>query len=155
MQNWPGFRHRLLIVPLLGDLSWRGQTALWLTAISIVLRDHHHPFQRQWKLSGRILHLNRFCKNGFQSCLRQTRSPTSSSQLFAFIWYFLNVFFSFALRNSSQESRPALSNSMQRPQLGQSVSLPLEMGTAQLPSRSGGAQLLLPCLSCWFCPPVK
>uniref|UniRef100_A0A8B9P372 Aryl hydrocarbon receptor nuclear translocator n=1 Tax=Apteryx owenii TaxID=8824 RepID=A0A8B9P372_APTOW len=36
------------------------------------------------------------------------------------------------VKNSSQESRPALSNSMQRPQLGQSVSLPLEMGTAQL-----------------------
>ncbi|XP_010191110.1 PREDICTED: aryl hydrocarbon receptor nuclear translocator-like, partial [Mesitornis unicolor] len=43
--------------------------------------------------------------------------------------------FIFEIGNSSQESRPALSNSMQRPQLGQSVSLPLEMGTAQLPSR--------------------
>ncbi|XP_024999160.3 aryl hydrocarbon receptor nuclear translocator isoform X9 [Gallus gallus] len=39
------------------------------------------------------------------------------------------------VKNSSQDSRPALSNPMQRPQLGQSVSLPLEMGTAQLPSR--------------------
>uniref|UniRef100_A0A8B9S3W6 Aryl hydrocarbon receptor nuclear translocator n=1 Tax=Apteryx owenii TaxID=8824 RepID=A0A8B9S3W6_APTOW len=51
------------------------------------------------------------------------------------------------VKNSSQESRPALSNSMQRPQLGQSVSLPLEMGTAQLPSRSGADFLALEVLT--------
>ncbi|RMB90719.1 hypothetical protein DUI87_32984 [Hirundo rustica rustica] len=39
------------------------------------------------------------------------------------------------VKNSSQESRPALANSMPRPQLGQSINLPLDMGTAPLPSR--------------------
>uniref|UniRef100_A0A2K6GYC1 Aryl hydrocarbon receptor nuclear translocator n=1 Tax=Propithecus coquereli TaxID=379532 RepID=A0A2K6GYC1_PROCO len=39
------------------------------------------------------------------------------------------------VKNSSQEPRPALSNTIQRPQLGPTANLPLEMGSGQLAPR--------------------
>lgn len=99
------------------------------------------PFKEtRWKLTEKPLH-----SNGVLHFVPASHTLLHTGPSFATSWDFLNLFFLCLLcRNSSQESRPALANSMPRPQLGQSVSLPLDMGTAPLPSRSGGAQLLFP-----------
>uniref|UniRef100_A0A8B9BSI7 Aryl hydrocarbon receptor nuclear translocator n=1 Tax=Anser brachyrhynchus TaxID=132585 RepID=A0A8B9BSI7_9AVES len=105
-----------------------------------LLRD---SFQQVVKLKGQVLSVMfRFRSKNREWLWMRTSSFTFQNPYSDEIEYIICT--NTNVKNSSQESRPALSNSMQRPQLGQSVSLPLEMGTAQLPSRSGGAQLLLP-----------
>lgn len=51
-----------------------------------------------------------------------------------FFFFFLVSTFHFP-RNSSQEPRPSLSNTIQRPQLGPTANLSLEMGSGQLAPR--------------------
>uniref|UniRef100_A0A8B9S3V0 Aryl hydrocarbon receptor nuclear translocator n=1 Tax=Apteryx owenii TaxID=8824 RepID=A0A8B9S3V0_APTOW len=101
-----------------------------------LLRD---SFQQVVKLKGQVLSVMfRFRSKNREWLWMRTSSFTFQNPYSDEIEYIICT--NTNVKNSSQESRPALSNSMQRPQLGQSVSLPLEMGTAQLPSRSGGAQ---------------
>lgn len=69
--------------------------ALWLTAVSIILRDTpplSETTETEWKDPSLEQVLQ---KQSFQSCPRQVHSPTHSSQLLAFVWYLLNIFFCF------------------------------------------------------------
>ncbi|XP_072214728.1 aryl hydrocarbon receptor nuclear translocator isoform X6 [Excalfactoria chinensis] len=96
-----------------------------------LLRD---SFQQVVKLKGQVLSVMfRFRSKNREWLWMRTSSFTFQNPYSDEIEYIICT--NTNVKNSSQESRPALSNPMQRPQLGQSVSLPLEMGTAQLPSR--------------------
>ncbi|NXI43263.1 ARNT protein, partial [Galbula dea] len=96
-----------------------------------LLRD---SFQQVVKLKGQVLSVMfRFRAKSREWLWMRTSSFTFQNPYSDEIEYIICT--NTNVKNSSQESRPALSSSMQRPQLGQSVSLPLEMGTAQLPSR--------------------
>ncbi|XP_021232131.1 aryl hydrocarbon receptor nuclear translocator isoform X3 [Numida meleagris] len=96
-----------------------------------LLRD---SFQQVVKLKGQVLSVMfRFRSKNREWLWMRTSSFTFQNPYSDEIEYIICT--NTNVKNSSQESRPALSNSMQRPQLGQSVSLPLEMGAAQLPSR--------------------
>ncbi|XP_069734739.1 aryl hydrocarbon receptor nuclear translocator isoform X3 [Phaenicophaeus curvirostris] len=96
-----------------------------------LLRD---SFQQVVKLKGQVLSVMfRFRSKNREWLWMRTSSFTFQNPYSDEIEYIICT--NTNVKNSSQESRPALSNSLQRPQLGQSVSLPLEMGTAQLPSR--------------------
>ncbi|XP_054038482.1 aryl hydrocarbon receptor nuclear translocator isoform X4 [Rissa tridactyla] len=96
-----------------------------------LLRD---SFQQVVKLKGQVLSVMfRFRSKNREWLWMRTSSFTFQNPYSDEIEYIICT--NTNVKNSSQESRPALSNSMPRPQLGQSVSLPLEMGTAQLPSR--------------------
>uniref|UniRef100_A0A8C8B2V2 Aryl hydrocarbon receptor nuclear translocator n=1 Tax=Otus sunia TaxID=257818 RepID=A0A8C8B2V2_9STRI len=96
-----------------------------------LLRD---SFQQVVKLKGQVLSVMfRFRSKNREWLWMRTSSFTFQNPYSDEIEYIICT--NTNVKNSSQESRPALSNSMQRPQLGQSVSLPLEMGTAQLPAR--------------------
>ncbi|KAM9169244.1 aryl hydrocarbon receptor nuclear translocator isoform 8-T8 [Mergus octosetaceus] len=96
-----------------------------------LLRD---SFQQVVKLKGQVLSVMfRFRSKNREWLWMRTSSFTFQNPYSDEIEYIICT--NTNVKNSSQESRPALSNSVQRPQLGQSVSLPLEMGTAQLPSR--------------------
>ncbi|XP_064032018.1 aryl hydrocarbon receptor nuclear translocator [Pogoniulus pusillus] len=96
-----------------------------------LLRD---SFQQVVKLKGQVLSVMfRFRSKSREWLWMRTSSFTFQNPYSDEIEYIICT--NTNVKNSSQESRSALSNSMQRPQLGQSVSLPLEMGTAQLPSR--------------------
>ncbi|XP_065607655.1 LOW QUALITY PROTEIN: aryl hydrocarbon receptor nuclear translocator [Cyrtonyx montezumae] len=96
-----------------------------------LLRD---SFQQVVKLKGQVLSVMfRFRSKNREWLWMRTSSFTFQNPYSDEIEYIICT--NTNVKNSSQDSRPALSNSMQRPQLGQSVSLPLEMGTAQLPSR--------------------
>ncbi|XP_032840403.2 aryl hydrocarbon receptor nuclear translocator isoform X8 [Tyto alba] len=96
-----------------------------------LLRD---SFQQVVKLKGQVLSVMfRFRSKNREWLWMRTSSFTFQNPYSDEIEYIICT--NTNVKNSNQESRPALSNSMQRPQLGQSVSLPLEMGTAQLPSR--------------------
>ncbi|KAM6039692.1 aryl hydrocarbon receptor nuclear translocator isoform 3-T3 [Chlamydotis macqueenii] len=96
-----------------------------------LLRD---SFQQVVKLKGQVLSVMfRFRSKNREWLWMRTSSFTFQNPYSDEIEYIICT--NTNVKNSSQESRPALSNSMQRPQLGQSVSLPLEMGMAQLPSR--------------------
>ncbi|KAM6112612.1 aryl hydrocarbon receptor nuclear translocator isoform 5-T5 [Phoenicopterus ruber ruber] len=96
-----------------------------------LLRD---SFQQVVKLKGQVLSVMfRFRSKNREWLWMRTSSFTFQNPYSDEIEYIICT--NTNVKNSSQESRPALSNSMQRPQLGQSVGLPLEMGTAQLPSR--------------------
>ncbi|XP_075593458.1 aryl hydrocarbon receptor nuclear translocator isoform X4 [Balearica regulorum gibbericeps] len=96
-----------------------------------LLRD---SFQQVVKLKGQVLSVMfRFRSKNREWLWMRTSSFTFQNPYSDEIEYIICT--NTNVKNSSQESRPALSNSMQRPQLGQSVSLPLEMGTAQLPPR--------------------
>ncbi|KAM6294162.1 aryl hydrocarbon receptor nuclear translocator isoform 3-T3 [Aegotheles albertisi] len=96
-----------------------------------LLRD---SFQQVVKLKGQVLSVMfRFRSKNREWLWMRTSSFTFQNPYSDEIEYIICT--NTNVKNSSQESRPALSNSMQRPQLGQSVNLPLEMGTAQLPSR--------------------
>uniref|UniRef100_A0A8C2TU92 Aryl hydrocarbon receptor nuclear translocator n=1 Tax=Coturnix japonica TaxID=93934 RepID=A0A8C2TU92_COTJA len=96
-----------------------------------LLRD---SFQQVVKLKGQVLSVMfRFRSKNREWLWIRTSSFTFQNPYSDEIEYIICT--NTNVKNSSQESRPALSNPMQRPQLGQSVSLPLEMGTAQLPSR--------------------
>ncbi|NXD17627.1 ARNT protein, partial [Nothocercus nigrocapillus] len=94
-----------------------------------LLRD---SFQQVVKLKGQVLSVMfRFRSKNREWLWMRTSSFTFQNPYSDEIEYIICT--NTNVKNSSQESRPSLSNSMQRPQLGQS--LPLEMGTAQLPSR--------------------
>ncbi|NXD87300.1 ARNT protein, partial [Halcyon senegalensis] len=96
-----------------------------------LLRD---SFQQVVKLKGQVLSVMfRFRSKNREWLWMRTSSFTFQNPYSDEIEYIICT--NTNVKNSSQESRPALSNSLQRPQLGQSVSLPLEMGTAPLPSR--------------------
>ncbi|NXL53715.1 ARNT protein, partial [Podilymbus podiceps] len=96
-----------------------------------LLRD---SFQQVVKLKGQVLSVMfRFRSKNREWLWMRTSSFTFQNPYSDEIEYIICT--NTNVKNSSQESRPALSNSMQRPQLGQSVGLPLEMGTAPLPSR--------------------
>ncbi|KFV19199.1 Aryl hydrocarbon receptor nuclear translocator, partial [Tauraco erythrolophus] len=96
-----------------------------------LLRD---SFQQVVKLKGQVLSVMfRFRSKNREWLWMRTSSFTFQNPYSDEIEYIICT--NTNVKNSSQESRPALSDSMQRPQLGQSASLPLEMGTAQLPTR--------------------
>ncbi|XP_030329797.1 aryl hydrocarbon receptor nuclear translocator isoform X6 [Strigops habroptila] len=96
-----------------------------------LLRD---SFQQVVKLKGQVLSVMfRFRSKNREWLWMRTSSFTFQNPYSDEIEYIICT--NTNVKNSSQESRPALSNSLQRPQLGQGVSLPLEMGTAQLPAR--------------------
>uniref|UniRef100_A0A8C5TKZ0 Aryl hydrocarbon receptor nuclear translocator n=1 Tax=Malurus cyaneus samueli TaxID=2593467 RepID=A0A8C5TKZ0_9PASS len=113
-----------------------------------LLRD---SFQQVVKLKGQVLSVMfRFRSKNREWLWMRTSSFTFQNPYSDEIEYIICT--NTNVKNSSQESRPALTNSMPRPQLGQNVSLPLDMGTAPLPSRSGGAQLLFPFPGEQLCP---
>ncbi|KAM8986176.1 aryl hydrocarbon receptor nuclear translocator isoform 4-T4 [Guaruba guarouba] len=96
-----------------------------------LLRD---SFQQVVKLKGQVLSVMfRFRSKNREWLWMRTSSFTFQNPYSDEIEYIICT--NTNVKNSSQESRPALSSSLQRPQLGQGVSLPLEMGTAQLPAR--------------------
>ncbi|XP_057257179.1 aryl hydrocarbon receptor nuclear translocator isoform X5 [Pezoporus wallicus] len=96
-----------------------------------LLRD---SFQQVVKLKGQVLSVMfRFRSKNREWLWMRTSSFTFQNPYSDEIEYIICT--NTNVKNSSQESRPALSSSLQRPQLGQAVSLPLEMGTAQLPTR--------------------
>ncbi|KAM6106629.1 aryl hydrocarbon receptor nuclear translocator [Pterocles gutturalis] len=96
-----------------------------------LLRD---SFQQVVKLKGQVLSVMfRFRSKNREWLWMRTSSFTFQNPYSDEIEYIICT--NTNVKNSSQESRPALSNPVQRPQLGQGVSLPLEMGTAQLPAR--------------------
>ncbi|XP_061299763.1 aryl hydrocarbon receptor nuclear translocator isoform X5 [Pezoporus flaviventris] len=96
-----------------------------------LLRD---SFQQVVKLKGQVLSVMfRFRSKNREWLWMRTSSFTFQNPYSDEIEYIICT--NTNVKNSSQESRPALSSSLQRPQLGQAVSLPLEMGTAQLPAR--------------------
>uniref|UniRef100_A0A8D2MM03 Aryl hydrocarbon receptor nuclear translocator n=1 Tax=Zonotrichia albicollis TaxID=44394 RepID=A0A8D2MM03_ZONAL len=97
-----------------------------------LLRD---SFQQVVKLKGQVLSVMfRFRSKSREWLWMRTSSFTFQNPYSDEIEYIICT--NTNVKNSSQESRPALANSMPRPQLGQSVSLPLDMGTAPLPSRA-------------------
>uniref|UniRef100_A0A8D2Q043 Aryl hydrocarbon receptor nuclear translocator n=1 Tax=Zosterops lateralis melanops TaxID=1220523 RepID=A0A8D2Q043_ZOSLA len=97
-----------------------------------LLRD---SFQQVVKLKGQVLSVMfRFRSKNREWLWMRTSSFTFQNPYSDEIEYIICT--NTNVKNSSQESRPALANSMPRPQLGQSVSLPLDMGTAPLPSRT-------------------
>ncbi|KAL2307032.1 hypothetical protein Nmel_004986 [Mimus melanotis] len=94
-----------------------------------LLRD---SFQQVVKLKGQVLSVMfRFRSKNREWLWMRTSSFTFQNPYSDEIEYIICT--NTNVKNSSQESRPALANSMPRPQLGQS--LPLDMGTAPLPSR--------------------
>uniref|UniRef100_A0A7M4EI13 Aryl hydrocarbon receptor nuclear translocator n=1 Tax=Crocodylus porosus TaxID=8502 RepID=A0A7M4EI13_CROPO len=93
-----------------------------------LLRD---SFQQVVKLKGQVLSVMfRFRSKNREWLWMRTSSFTFQNPYSDEIEYIICT--NTNVKNSSQESRPALSNAMPRPQLGQSASLPLEMGAAQL-----------------------
>ncbi|XP_073179497.1 aryl hydrocarbon receptor nuclear translocator isoform X3 [Lepidochelys kempii] len=96
-----------------------------------LLRD---SFQQVVKLKGQVLSVMfRFRSKNREWLWMRTSSFTFQNPYSDEIEYIICT--NTNVKNSSQESRPAVSNSMQRPQQGQNVSLPLDMGTTQLASR--------------------
>ncbi|NXF13238.1 ARNT protein, partial [Smithornis capensis] len=96
-----------------------------------LLRD---SFQQVVKLKGQVLSVMfRFRSKNREWLWMRTSSFTFQNPYSDEIEYIICT--NTNVKNSSQESRPALANSLPRPQLGQSVSHPLDMGTAPLPSR--------------------
>ncbi|XP_027558619.1 aryl hydrocarbon receptor nuclear translocator isoform X8 [Neopelma chrysocephalum] len=96
-----------------------------------LLRD---SFQQVVKLKGQVLSVMfRFRSKNREWLWMRTSSFTFQNPYSDEIEYIICT--NTNVKNSSQESRPALANSLPRPQLGQSVNLPLDMGTAPLPSR--------------------
>ncbi|KAL8184782.1 UNVERIFIED_CONTAM: hypothetical protein K2H54_028249 [Gekko kuhli] len=101
-----------------------------------LLRD---SFQQVVKLKGQVLSVMfRFRSKNREWLWMRTSSFTFQNPYSDEIEYIICT--NTNVKNSSQESRPALSNPMQRPQLGQNVSLPLEMGSAQLAGRQPPSQ---------------
>ncbi|XP_053134188.1 aryl hydrocarbon receptor nuclear translocator isoform X2 [Hemicordylus capensis] len=101
-----------------------------------LLRD---SFQQVVKLKGQVLSVMfRFRSKNREWLWMRTSSFTFQNPYSDEIEYIICT--NTNVKNSSQESRPALPNPMQRPQLGPNVSLPLEMGPAQLASRQQTTQ---------------
>uniref|UniRef100_A0A8D2MLT0 Aryl hydrocarbon receptor nuclear translocator n=1 Tax=Zonotrichia albicollis TaxID=44394 RepID=A0A8D2MLT0_ZONAL len=102
-----------------------------------LLRD---SFQQVVKLKGQVLSVMfRFRSKSREWLWMRTSSFTFQNPYSDEIEYIICT--NTNVKNSSQESRPALANSMPRPQLGQSVSLPLDMGTAPLQQQPPQAEL--------------
>ncbi|XP_077176140.1 aryl hydrocarbon receptor nuclear translocator isoform X2 [Paroedura picta] len=96
-----------------------------------LLRD---SFQQVVKLKGQVLSVMfRFRSKNREWLWMRTSSFTFQNPYSDEIEYIICT--NTNVKNSNQESRPALPNPMQRPQLGQNVSLPLEMGSAPLAGR--------------------
>ncbi|XP_068109365.1 aryl hydrocarbon receptor nuclear translocator isoform X1 [Hyperolius riggenbachi] len=96
-----------------------------------LLRD---SLQQVVKLKGQVLSVMfRFRSKNREWLLMRTSSFTFQNPYSDEIEYIICT--NTNVKNTSQESRPALANSMQRPPLGQSLTHPLEMGPAQLPAR--------------------
>uniref|UniRef100_A0A8D0GAN0 Aryl hydrocarbon receptor nuclear translocator n=1 Tax=Sphenodon punctatus TaxID=8508 RepID=A0A8D0GAN0_SPHPU len=96
-----------------------------------LLRD---SFQQVVKLKGQVLSVMfRFRSKNREWLWMRTSSFTFQNPYSDEIEYIICT--NTSVKNSSQESRPALASSLQRPQLGQKVGLPLEMGTTQLAAR--------------------
>ncbi|KAM4662854.1 aryl hydrocarbon receptor nuclear translocator isoform 1-T1 [Discoglossus pictus] len=96
-----------------------------------LLRD---SFQQVVKLKGQVLSVMfRFRSKNREWLLMRTSSFTFQNPYSDEIEYIICT--NTNVKNSNQESRPALSNAIQRPPLGQSVSHPLEMGPGLLAAR--------------------
>ncbi|XP_053561475.1 aryl hydrocarbon receptor nuclear translocator [Bombina bombina] len=96
-----------------------------------LLRD---SFQQVVKLKGQVLSVMfRFRAKNREWLFMRTSSFTFQNPYSDEIEYIICT--NTNVKNSNQESRPALPNSMQRPPLGQSVTLPLEMGPGTLAAR--------------------
>ncbi|XP_030320865.1 aryl hydrocarbon receptor nuclear translocator isoform X3 [Calypte anna] len=92
-----------------------------------LLRD---SFQQVVKLKGQVLSVMfRFRSKNREWLWMRTSSFTFQNPYSDEIEYIICT--NTNVKNSSQESRPALSSSMQRPPLGQSLSLPLELSSRQ------------------------
>ncbi|XP_054854046.1 aryl hydrocarbon receptor nuclear translocator isoform X2 [Eublepharis macularius] len=101
-----------------------------------LLRD---SFQQVVKLKGQVLSVMfRFRSKNREWLWMRTSSFTFQNPYSDEIEYIICT--NTNVKNSSQESRPALPNPMQRPQLGQNAPLPLEMGSAQLAGRQQPTQ---------------
>ncbi|XP_040268583.1 aryl hydrocarbon receptor nuclear translocator isoform X1 [Bufo bufo] len=96
-----------------------------------LLRD---SFQQVVKLKGQVLSVMfRFRSKSREWLLMRTSSFTFQNPYSDEIEYIICT--NTNIKNSSQESRPALATSMQRPPLGQGLSHSLEMGPGQLTGR--------------------
>ncbi|XP_036624948.1 aryl hydrocarbon receptor nuclear translocator isoform X2 [Trichosurus vulpecula] len=96
-----------------------------------LLRD---SFQQVVKLKGQVLSVMfRFRSKNHEWLWMRTSSFTFQNPYSDEIEYIICT--NTSVKNSNQEQRPTLSNSIQRPQLGPSANLPLEMGSGQLAPR--------------------
>ncbi|XP_068946158.1 aryl hydrocarbon receptor nuclear translocator isoform X3 [Petaurus breviceps papuanus] len=96
-----------------------------------LLRD---SFQQVVKLKGQVLSVMfRFRSKNHEWLWMRTSSFTFQNPYSDEIEYIICT--NTSVKNSNQEQRPTLSNSMQRPQLGPATNLPLEMGSGQLAPR--------------------
>ncbi|XP_053330695.1 aryl hydrocarbon receptor nuclear translocator isoform X2 [Spea bombifrons] len=96
-----------------------------------LLRD---SFQQVVKLKGQVLSVMfRFRSKNREWLLMRTSSFTFQNPYSDEIEYIICT--NTNVKNSNQESRPALSSNMQRPSLGHGVAHPLDMGASQLAAR--------------------
>lgn len=96
-----------------------------------LLRD---SFQQVVKLKGQVLSVMfRFRSKNREWLWMRTSSFTFQNPYSDEIEYIICT--NTNVKNSSQEARPTLTNTIQRPQLGPTASLPLELGTGQLAPR--------------------
>ncbi|KAL2771829.1 aryl hydrocarbon receptor nuclear translocator isoform 4 [Daubentonia madagascariensis] len=96
-----------------------------------LLRD---SFQQVVKLKGQVLSVMfRFRSKNREWLWMRTSSFTFQNPYSDEIEYIICT--NTNVKNSSQEPRPTLSNTIQRPQLGPTANLPLEMGSGQLAPR--------------------
>ncbi|XP_011829051.1 PREDICTED: aryl hydrocarbon receptor nuclear translocator [Mandrillus leucophaeus] len=96
-----------------------------------LLRD---SFQQVVKLKGQVLSVMfRFRSKNQEWLWMRTSSFTFQNPYSDEIEYIICT--NTNVKNSSQEPRPTLSNTIQRPQLGPTANLPLEMGSGQLAPR--------------------
>ncbi|KAM5256991.1 aryl hydrocarbon receptor nuclear translocator isoform 9-T9 [Ctenodactylus gundi] len=96
-----------------------------------LLRD---SFQQVVKLKGQVLSVMfRFRAKNREWLWMRTSSFTFQNPYSDEIEYIICT--NTNVKNSSQEPRPTLSNTIQRPQLGPTANLPLEMGSGQLAPR--------------------
>ncbi|XP_027717477.1 aryl hydrocarbon receptor nuclear translocator isoform X4 [Vombatus ursinus] len=96
-----------------------------------LLRD---SFQQVVKLKGQVLSVMfRFRSKNHEWLWMRTSSFTFQNPYSDEIEYIICT--NTSVKNSNQEQRPTLSNSIQRPQLGPTANLPLEMGSGQLAPR--------------------
>ncbi|KAM9294640.1 aryl hydrocarbon receptor nuclear translocator [Gastrophryne carolinensis] len=96
-----------------------------------LLRD---SFQQVVKLKGQVLSVMfRFRSKSRDWLLMRTSSFTFQNPYSDEIEYIICT--NTNVKNTSQESRPALTSTIQRPPLGQSIAHPLEMGSGQLAAR--------------------
>ncbi|XP_069879137.1 aryl hydrocarbon receptor nuclear translocator-like isoform X6 [Dipodomys merriami] len=108
-----------------------------------LLRD---SFQQVVKLKGQVLSVMfRFRSKNREWLWMRTSSFTFQNPYSDEIEYIICT--NTNVKNSNQEPRPALSNTIQRPQLGPTANLPLEMGSGQLAPRQQQQQTELDIVS--------